>query len=61
MWESQCEESKQVRINDVETSFSPSVVAHLKNAVSTRQGNPHLLNEVPMMNVTKCWDFSWLL
>lgn len=23
VWESQCEESKQVRINDIETSFFP--------------------------------------
>lgn len=41
MWESQCEESKQVRINDIETSFffhsfrANTVVADLKNAINT--------------------------
>lgn len=41
VWESQCEESKQVRINDIETSFffhsfrANTVVADLKNAINT--------------------------
>lgn len=41
MWESQREESKQVRINDIETSFFPTIfrantmAADLKNAINT--------------------------
>lgn len=60
MWESQCEESKQVRINDMETCFFQLFSEVVLSSPAWRMQSTlymekaHLQSEDQVMNVIKC-------